>query len=97
MLVDGGVLVIAGVALMCSDTLALAEHFYGAGCNPYAEFFIGEAVRHAVVMVFDLDMVVETGPAQTPFGIGIRLRRQWFEHRPVEIFEQLAARDAKAA
>jgi len=48
-------------------------------------------------MVFDLDMIVEPGAAPTPLGIDIRLLRQWLERRPVEIFEQLAARDAKAA
>src|SRR4029453_9606903 len=97
MLIDGGVLVIAGVALVHGDALALAEHLDGARRDPDAELFIGEAIRHAVVMVLDLDMIVEPGPAQTPLGIDIRLRRQWLEHRPVEIFEQLAARNTKTA
>ena len=38
-------------------------------------------------------MIVETDPAQTPFGIFVRLGRQRLQRRAVELEEQIAAAD----
>jgi hypothetical protein len=60
MLRDGGVPVIARVAQMRRDPLALAEHLHRAGRQPRAQLFIREAIGHAVVMPLDFDMIIET-------------------------------------
>jgi len=46
-------------------------------------------------MTLELDMVVDTNPADAPFGKAIGLRRQRFEVGPVELFEQRPAGDAE--
>ena len=42
-------------------------------------------------------MIVETDPAQTPFGIFVRLGRQRLQRRAVELEEQIAAADPQAS
>ena len=46
-------------------------------------------------MRFDLDVVIDTDPAQPPFGESIGLAGQSLEVRPVEFLEQRAAGDAE--
>ena len=46
-------------------------------------------------MALDIDVVVDADTAHAPFGEDIRLGRQGLERRPVELFEQLPARDAE--
>ena len=46
-------------------------------------------------MTFELDVVVDTNPADAPFGKAIGLRRQRVEVGPVELFEQRPAGDTE--
>src|SRR5205823_1057696 len=55
----------------------------------------GKAVGHAVEMTFELDVVVDTNPADAPFGKAIGLRRQRVEVGPVELFEARPAGDTE--
>jgi hypothetical protein len=42
-------------------------------------------------MTFELDVVIDTDPANAPFGKAIGLPRQQVEVGPVELFEQRPA------
>ena len=46
-------------------------------------------------MAFELDVVIDTNPADAPFGKAIRLRRQRVEVGPVELFEERAVGDTE--
>ena len=53
--------------------------------------------RHRVIVPVDVDVIIETDPPQTPFGIFVRFGRQGLQRRFVEFKEQIAAADAEAA
>ncbi len=53
--------------------------------------------RHRVVMAVHLDVVVGRDPAAPPFGVGVGLRRQRQQRRPVDRLEELAAAGAELA
>ena len=72
---------------MSGDPLALAEHLDRALRQAHLKLVFGEAVGNAVVMIFDLDMIVEPGAPYPPFGIDVRFRGQRLERRPVQFFE----------
>ena len=82
---------------MGGDPLALAEHLHRARREAHLEFVFGEAVGDAVVMVFDLDMIVEPGTPDPPLGIDVRFRGQRLKRRPVQFLEKLLAGDAQPA
>src|SRR5207302_3952851 len=46
-------------------------------------------------MTFELDVVIDTNPADAPFGKAIGLRRQRVEVGPVELFEERSAGDTE--
>ena len=46
-------------------------------------------------MTFELDVVIDTNPADAPFGKAIGPRRQRVEVGPVELFEERAAGDTE--
>src|SRR6516165_4016651 len=56
-----------------------------------------EAVGNAVEVMIDVDVIVDADAAQAPFGEYVGLDRQRLERRPVEFFQELAARHAEAA
>src|SRR5208282_5075592 len=91
------VAVVAGVADMGGDALALAEYLHRARREADFEFVFGEPVGDAVIVVLDLDMIIEPGAPHPPLGIDVRLRGQGLEHRPVQFFEELLAGDAEPA
>ena len=88
---------VAGAAQMGGDPLALAEHLDRAHRQAHLKLVFGEAVGHAVVMVFDLDMIVEPGAPYPPLGKDVGLRGQRLERRRVQFLEQLLAGDAQPA
>ena len=45
-------------------------------------------MRHAVVVLADLDMVVEVDPAALPLGVFVGLGRQGLQCWPVELLEE---------
>src|SRR5581483_7517851 len=56
-------LVVAAVALMRRDPLALVENLDGAGGDAHLVLGAGEAMRDAVVMRLDLEVIVDADPA----------------------------------
>ena len=93
----GRVLAIAARPQVHSDPRALGEDLDGPSSQPHLDLGAGEAVGDAIKVRLDLDVVVDADTAHAPFGEDIRLDRQRLESRPVELFEQLPARDAEAA
>ena len=73
---DGGVAVIAAGAQMRGDPLALEKDLDSARRQPHLDLTTGEAVRDAVEVGLDLDVVVDADPAQPPFGKSVGLARQ---------------------
>src|SRR5690606_34497906 len=71
------------------DPLTLGEYFDGAAGEPNLDLGTGEAMRHAVIMLVDIDVIIDPAPAGAPFGEHIRLSRQGPERRPIKIFEKL--------
>src|SRR5205085_10303136 len=61
---------------MRGDPLALEKDLDGLRRQPYLNLAAGEAVRHAVEVRLDLDVVIDADPAQPPFGKGIGLAGQ---------------------
>src|SRR5215210_1430714 len=84
---DGGVAVIAAGAQMRRDPLALEKDLDGARRQPHLDLTAGEAVRDAVEMRLDLDVVIDADAPQAPFGKGIGLAWQCLQMRPVEFLE----------
>jgi len=82
-------------AQMSGNPLALQKDLDGARRQPHLHLAAGKAVGHAVEMTFELDVVIDTNPAEAPFGKAIGLRRQRVEVGPVELFEERPAGDTE--
>src|SRR6202047_3325989 len=91
----GRVLVVAAHPLMRGDPLTLVENLDGAGSEAHLDLGADEAMRDAVVMRLDLDVIVDADPADPPLGAHVRGLRQGLECRPVDLLEQLAAGGAQ--
>ena len=72
----GGVPMVAAGAQMSGDPLALQKDLDGARRQSHLHLAARKAVGHAVEMPFELDVVIDTNPADAPFGKTIGLRRQ---------------------
>ena len=81
------VLVVAAHALMCGDPLALVEYLDGARGEARLDLGANEAMRDAVVMRLDLDVIVDADPADPPFGEHVRALRQGLECRPIDLLQ----------
>ena len=90
-----GVPVVAAGAQMSGDALALEKDLDGARGQPHLDFATSKAVRDAVEVTFELDMVVDADPTQAPLGKAIGFCRQRLEIGPVELFEQRPAGDTE--
>src|SRR5262245_64243895 len=64
----GRVLVVATHALMRGDPFALVENLDGASGEAHLDFGADEAMRDAVVMRLDLDVIVDGDPADATLG-----------------------------
>ena len=84
-------------AQMRSDTLAAEEDLDRLRGDPCLDLLMHEVVRHAVIVLGDLDMVIEVHPAALPLGIFVGLVRQGAECRAIEFLEQLAPTSTPAA
>ena len=91
----GGMLVVAAHALMRGDPFALVENLDGARGEAHLDFSADEAMRDAVVMRLDLDVIVDANPADPPLGEHVRVLRQGLERRPIDLLQQLAAGHAE--
>src|SRR4051812_22733081 len=94
---NGGVLAVPADPAMDGDALAAQEDLDGSRRQTDLDLLARVAVRGAVVVAVDLDMVVEPDPASPPLGQHVGLHRQRLQRWPVELFEQLPAGDAQAA
>src|SRR5215472_4755939 len=74
---------------------ALENNLDGTLGQPHLDFAAGIAIRHAVEMTIELDMVIDADPTETPLGKAIGLCRQRVEVRPIELFEHRSAGDPK--
>src|SRR5258708_5582953 len=86
----GRVLVVAAHALMRGDPLTPVENLDGAGGEAHLDLGADEAMRDAVVMRLDLDVIVDADPTDPPLGEHVRALRQDPECRPVDLLQQLA-------
>src|ERR1700751_1066563 len=68
-------------APMAGDALAAGEDLDPRRGDPRLDLLADQLVRHAVEMLGDLDVVVETDPAALPLGVFVRERRQLPERR----------------
>src|SRR5437764_7210811 len=91
-----GVPIVAAGPQMSGDPLALEKDLDGSRRQPHLDLAAGKAMRHAVEMTLELDMVVDADPTETPLGKAIGLGRQRVEVRPIELFKQCSAGDPKA-
>src|SRR6201996_9315476 len=89
--------VIAAGAQMRGDPLALDKDLDGARRQSDLDLAAGEAIRDAVEVSLDQDVVIDADATQPPLGEGIRLAGQALEVRPIELLEQRATGHAKPA
>src|SRR5215471_2148282 len=85
---EHGVPVVAAGAQMDGDPLALEKDLYGSRGQPHLDFAAGEAIRDAVEVAFEHDMVVDADPTHAPLGKAIGLCRQRGEVRAIQLFEE---------
>src|SRR5215469_11381243 len=57
---DGGMLAVAASSHVRGDPFALDEDLYGAAGEPHLDFAAREAIRHAVEVVLNLNVVIDT-------------------------------------
>jgi len=80
---DGRVLAVAARTQMHGDPLALGEDLDGTAGEPHLDLRAGEAIRNAIKVPLDIDMVIDADPAQAPFGEDVGLHGQGLERWPV--------------
>src|SRR4029079_5059515 len=66
---DGGRPVWPGAAAMAGDPRAAMEELARGDGDPRLGLLADQLVRHAVVVLGDLDVVVEVDPAALPLGV----------------------------
>src|SRR6266436_886973 len=93
----GRVSAVAARTQMHGDPLAFDEDLDRARGQTCFDLGASEAVRHAVEVLVELDVVIDADTAQAPLGQDIRFDRQGFEVRPIEFFEKLPARSTEPA
>lgn len=76
---------------ICGDPLGFEEALYGRGGHSDIDFLPDQLLRHAVIVVVDLDMVIDPDGGELPFGILIAGRRQRLHGRPLKGFEGACA------
>ena len=76
-----------GAAQMRGHALATEEDLDGLLGDASLDLLMYEAVRDAVVMLGDLDVIIEVDPAALPLGILLRFIRQGGERRTIELLE----------
>jgi hypothetical protein len=80
---------------MRGDPLALVENLDGAGGEAHLDLGADKAVRDALVMRLDFDVIVDADAADPPLGEYVRALRQGLERRPIDLLQQLAAGHAE--
>src|SRR5215470_12674699 len=90
MLGDRGRTMRHGAAQMRGHALAAEENLDGPGGDARLDFLTDEAVRNAVIVLGDLDMIIEVDAAALPFRVLVGFFRQRQQGRTIEFIEQLA-------
>lgn len=80
---------------MDGDVPALEEDLDGAAGQADIDPLTGEAMRHAVKMAFDIDVIIEADGPDPPFRQGIGLNGHGVQGRTVDLVEQLAPDDTQ--
>jgi hypothetical protein len=70
---DRGVPVVAAGAQMSGDPFAFQKNLDGSRRQSHLDLAAGKAVGYAVEMTFELDVVIDTNPADAPFGKALGL------------------------
>ena len=73
---DGRRPVRPGAAPMTGDALAAMENLDRGGGDPRLDLLADQLLRHAVVVLGDLDMIVEADAAALPLGVFVGFGRQ---------------------
>lgn len=82
---------------MSGHAMAAQEHVHGGGREACPHTMADEGVRHAVVVVIDVDVVVEGDRALLPLGVHVRTRGQGAHGGTIERLEDTAPRSAAKA
>ena len=82
---------------MRRHALATQEDLDGSGGDPCLDFVADQAVRNAVVVLGDLDVVVEIDATALPFRVLVGLLRQRHQGLTIELVEELAAAASPAS
>ena len=91
MLGDGGMAPGQIRAPMGGDPFTAVEELDGVGADAGVELEFHQLIRNAVVVAFDLDVVVDVDAHFLPGGEDVRAGRQGTERRLFEFLEQCAS------
>ena len=80
---------------MRGDPFSLEEDLDRPRGQTRVDFGAGEAMRHAVVMGGDLDVIIDADATGAPFRELVRFGRQHLQRRAINLFQQLPARHAE--
>lgn len=80
---------------MRRNPFALVEDLDGAGSEAHLDLGTDEAMREAVVVRRDFDVIVDAAPADAPLGKYVSALRQRLQSRPIDLLQQLAPSDAE--
>ena len=91
MLGDGRVLVIAAPAHVRGDPFSLEEDLDRPRGQTCINFGAGEAMRHAVIMGGNFDVIIDADATGAPFREFVRFGRKHLQRRAINLFQQLPA------
>ena len=95
MLGDGRVLVIAAPAHVRGDPFSLKEYLDRPRGQTGINFGAGEAMRHAVIMGSNLDVIIDADTTGAPFRELVDFSGQHLQRGAINLFQQLPARHPK--
>ena len=85
------VLAIAARTPVSGDPLTFVEDLDGVGRDPRLDLLTGKPIGHGVIMLVDIDMIIEAGPAVFPVRKDLSLDGQRAQRRVIKLFEQLSS------
>ncbi len=97
MIGDRRVLAVAAGAPVSGNSLALVEDLDRIGGDTSLDLLAGKAIGNGIIVPLDLDVIIQPGAPDTPFGKDITFDRQRSQSRTIKLLEQLAARGADTA
>src|SRR6267378_3206590 len=94
---DGGRAVRSQAAAVAGDALAAVENLDCCRSDPRLDLLADQLVRHAVVMLGELDVVIEVDATALPLGVLVGKGWQRHERRLVQRFEERTPAHAPTA